>query len=42
MAPDTEWKDFLARARAKGRVLGTTSEADVERLSDEHRRGKRP
>ena len=41
MAPDGEWQGFLARARAKGRALGVTSEADVERLSDEHRRRKR-
>jgi Arc/MetJ-type ribon-helix-helix transcriptional regulator len=41
MAPDTQWESFLARSRAKGRALGITSEADVERLSDEHRRKKR-
>jgi Arc/MetJ-type ribon-helix-helix transcriptional regulator len=41
MAPDTQWESFLARTRAKGRALGIASEADVERLSDEHRRQKR-
>jgi CopG family transcriptional regulator / antitoxin EndoAI len=41
MAPDTQWESFLARTRAKGRALGVTSEADVERFSDEHRRQKR-
>jgi len=41
MAPDNEWEGFLARTRAKGQALGITSEADVERLSDEHRRQKR-
>jgi Arc/MetJ-type ribon-helix-helix transcriptional regulator len=40
-APDTQWQSFLARARAKGRALGIASEADVERLSDEHRGQKR-
>jgi enoyl-CoA hydratase len=32
---------LLTRTRAKGKALGITSEADVERLSDEYRRGKR-
>ena len=41
MAPDTQWESFLARTRAKGQSLGIASEADVERLSDEHRRQKR-
>jgi hypothetical protein len=41
MAPDTQWESFLARARAKGRALGIASEADVQRLSDEHRGQKR-
>jgi predicted transcriptional regulator len=40
MAADTQWQSFLARTRAKGRALGITSEADVERLSNEHRRKK--
>jgi Arc/MetJ-type ribon-helix-helix transcriptional regulator len=39
--PDTQWESFLARTRAKGRALGIATEADVERLSDEHRRQKR-
>lgn len=41
MTQDPEWESFLARTRAKGKALGITSEADVERLSDEHRRDKR-
>lgn len=41
MAPDTEWEGLLSRTRARGQALGITSEADVERLSDEHRRVKR-
>ena len=36
-----EWSAMLKRARAKGKALGITSEADVERLSDEYRRSKR-
>jgi Arc/MetJ-type ribon-helix-helix transcriptional regulator len=36
-----EWNAMLKRARAKGKALGITSEADVERLSDEYRRSKR-
>ena len=31
----------LTRTRAKGKALGITSEADVERLSDEYRRNKK-
>jgi predicted transcriptional regulator len=41
MAPDAQWESFLARTRAKGRALAIASEADVERLSNEHRRQKR-
>jgi Arc/MetJ-type ribon-helix-helix transcriptional regulator len=41
MAPDPEWEGVLSRTRAKGRELGITSEAAVERLSDEHRHSKR-
>jgi predicted transcriptional regulator len=41
MTQDTQWESFLARTRAKGEALGITSERDVERLSDEHRRQKR-
>jgi Arc/MetJ-type ribon-helix-helix transcriptional regulator len=40
LAPDTQWESFLLRTRAKGRELDIASEADVERLSDEHRRKK--
>lgn len=40
MTADPEWEALLARTRAKGRELGITSEADVERLSDEYRREK--
>jgi len=32
---------LLTRTRAKGNALGVTSEADVERLSDEYRRDKK-
>lgn len=35
-----QWSALLQRTRAKGKALGITSEADVERLSDEYRRGK--
>lgn len=41
MAPDPEWESLLSRTRARGRALGVSSEGDVERLSDEHRRDKR-
>jgi Arc/MetJ-type ribon-helix-helix transcriptional regulator len=41
MEPDGEWEGLLSRTRARGRALGIASEADVERLSDEHRRAKR-
>jgi Arc/MetJ-type ribon-helix-helix transcriptional regulator len=41
MAGDQEWDSLLQRTRAKGKTLGVTSEADVERLSDEYRRSKR-
>jgi Arc/MetJ-type ribon-helix-helix transcriptional regulator len=41
MTPDPEWESLLSRTRARGRALGVTSEDDVERLSDEHRRDKR-
>jgi CopG family transcriptional regulator / antitoxin EndoAI len=37
MAGDEEWGALLQRTRAKGSALGITSEADVERLSDEYR-----
>jgi Arc/MetJ-type ribon-helix-helix transcriptional regulator len=35
------WNAMLKRARAKGKALGITSEADIERMSDEYRRSKR-
>ena len=41
MTADTEWESLLSRTRAKGRALGITSEADVERRSNEFRRVKR-
>jgi Arc/MetJ-type ribon-helix-helix transcriptional regulator len=41
MAGDAQWDSLLARTRAKGKALGITSEADVERLSDEYRRDKK-
>jgi Arc/MetJ-type ribon-helix-helix transcriptional regulator len=41
MTGDEEWSALLQRTRAKGKSLGVTSEADVERLSDAHRRSKR-
>jgi predicted transcriptional regulator len=41
MSADSQWKSLLRRTRAKGKALGITSEDDVERLSDEYRRGKR-
>jgi metal-responsive CopG/Arc/MetJ family transcriptional regulator len=41
MTGDQEWNALLQRTRAKGASLGITGEADVERLSDDHRRSKR-
>jgi predicted transcriptional regulator len=41
MSANTDWETLLARTRAKGKALGIQSEDDVERLSDEYRRGKR-
>jgi predicted transcriptional regulator len=41
MTLDPEWESLLARTRARGQRLGITTEAAVERLSDEHRRDKR-
>ncbi len=37
---DPEWEALLTRTRATGRALGVTSEAEVERLSDEFRRDR--
>jgi predicted transcriptional regulator len=41
MSADSRWENVLARTRAKGQALGIRNEDDVERLSDEYRRGKR-
>jgi hypothetical protein len=41
MAGDAQWDSLLTRTRAKGKALGITSEADVERLSDKYRRNKK-
>jgi predicted transcriptional regulator len=40
MAADPEWDALLRRTRAIGKALGITTEADVERLSDEFRQEK--
>lgn len=42
MAKDTEWKALVRRTRTRGKKMGIRTEADVERLSDEYRRNKRP
>ena len=41
MQRDVEWQALLARTRAQGQALGSTSETDVERLADEYRRDTR-
>ncbi len=41
MVGDAQWDNLLTRTRAKGKALGITSEADLERLSDEYRRRKK-
>lgn len=41
IAMDANWNSLIARTRAKGKALNISSEADVERLSDEYRRAKR-
>ena len=41
MATDAQWNGLLTRTRAKGKALGITSDADVERLSDDYRRNKK-
>ena len=41
MVSDPQWDALLQRTRVRGASLGITSEADVERLSDEYRRSKR-
>jgi Arc/MetJ-type ribon-helix-helix transcriptional regulator len=40
MNSDAQWEAVLSRTRAQGKALGVSSEADVERLSDEYRRSK--
>jgi len=42
MQNDMDWEALLKRTRAKGEALGIATEEDVERLSDEYRREKRP
>jgi metal-responsive CopG/Arc/MetJ family transcriptional regulator len=42
MSADSQWESLLARTRTRGKALGITNEDDVERLSNEYRRGKRP
>ncbi len=37
---DPQWTTLLQRTRAQGIALGISSEGDVERLSDEHRRDR--
>jgi len=41
MTADPEWGALLARTRAGGLKMGVTTEADVERMSDEFRRDNR-
>jgi len=41
IARDAQWESLLTRTRAKGKAMGVTSEADVERRSDEYRRDKK-
>ena len=40
MTADPEWEALLRRTRSVGKARGVTSEADVERLSDEFRKTK--
>jgi uncharacterized protein (TIGR00369 family) len=40
-AGGAEWDSMLTRTRAKGKALNISSEADVERRSDEYRRDKK-
>jgi Arc/MetJ-type ribon-helix-helix transcriptional regulator len=40
-ADPTAWRDLLEYGRAKGRELGISTEADVERMSEEYRASKR-
>ena len=41
LGTDAQWDEVVARTRATGAKLGVASEDDVERLSDEYRRGTR-
>jgi hypothetical protein len=41
MPGDAQWDALMARTRARGKDMGISSEAGVERLSDEYRRDKR-
>jgi CopG family transcriptional regulator / antitoxin EndoAI len=41
MAGDAQWNALLTRTRAKGKALGITSEAEVERISNDYRRNKK-
>ena len=41
MVGDAQWNSLLTRTRAKGKALGISSEADVERFSNEYRRHKK-
>ncbi|MGC9223737.1 MAG: ribbon-helix-helix protein, CopG family [Terracidiphilus sp.] len=41
ISADPEWDALLHRTQAVGKALGVTTEADVERLSDEFRRARR-
>ena len=38
---DVEWEALLTRTGERGRTIGISGEADVERLSDEYRRERR-
>lgn len=40
ISADPEWDALLHRTQAVGKALGVTTEADVERLSDEFRRAR--
>jgi predicted transcriptional regulator len=42
ISADPEWDALLRRTQATGKALGITTEADVERLSDEFRQERLP
>jgi len=42
MRADAEWEVVLARTQAQGRALDLRDDDDVECLSDQYRRNKRP